>query len=296
MIKFLINRGYSPWGYNGLILANNMGEGNTLENLARELRIRNYSQKTAGSYIHYNEEFLRFCQKDPREVTANDIKEYLDYLARSWSSSTVSVAYNALLFYYKTIWHRQFFVNLVHPRKEKHIPVVLSKKEVALMLAVPMNPKHNCIISLLYGGGLRVSELTHVRMRDIDFDRGLLRVFQGKGKKDRMTLLPKSLAPILANQRRLKAPDDYLFTNGRGSRLTEATIQKIVVTMARRAGIGKNVSPHTLRHSFATHLLENGTDIRYIQELLGHAKLQTTQIYTHVANNNLKNIVSPLDL
>lgn len=273
-----------------------MGEGNTLDNLARELRIRNYSQKTADSYVRYNEEFLRFCEKDPREVTANDIKNYLDYLAHARSASTVSVAFNALLFYYKTIWHRHFFVSFTHPRKEKHIPVVLSKEEVARMLAVPMNPKHNCILSLLYGCGLRVSELTHVKMRDIDFDRGLLRVAQGKGKKDRMTLLPKLLETILACQQRLKQPDDYLFTNGRGNRLTGATIQKVVVLAARRAKIAKNVSPHTLRHSFATHLLENGTDIRYIQELLGHAKLQTTQIYTHVANSNLKNIVSPLDV
>lgn len=296
MIKFLRNLGHRPIGYNGLILSANMEEGNTFRGLARELRIRNYSHKTADSYIHYNEEFLRFCQKDPREVTSNDIKEYLEYLAGSWSASTVSVAYNALLFYYKTIWHRQFFVNLAHPRKEKHIPVVLSKEEVAKMLSVVKNPKHSCIISMLYGCGLRVSELTHVKMRDIDYDRGLLRVFQGKGKKDRMTLLPKSLLPVLFKQRRLKDPDDYLFTNGRGDRLTETTIQKIVALAAERAGIAKNVTPHTLRHSFATHLLENGTDIRYIQELLGHAKLQTTQIYTHVANNNLKNIVSPLDL
>ncbi len=273
-----------------------MGEGNTFENLSRELRIRNYSQKTADSYIRYNNEFLRFCLKDPREVTANDIKDYLDYLAGSRSTSTVSVAYNALLFYYKTIWHRQFFINLMHPRKEKHIPVVLSKEEVVRILAAPVNLKHNCIISMLYGCGLRVSELTHVRMKDIDFDRGLLRIFQGKGKKDRMTLLPESLKEILIKQKSLKQPNDFLFTNGRGDRLTEATIQKIVVFAAKKADIAKNVTPHTLRHSFATHLLENGTDIRYIQELLGHAKLQTTQIYTHVANNNLKNIVSPLDL
>lgn len=290
------NIGYSPWGYNGLILSRIMKEGNTFDNLARELRIRNYSKKTADSYIRYNQEFLRFCEKDPREAMAEDIKNYLDYLACEWSASTVSVAYNALLFYYKTIWRRQFFVNLPHPRKEKHIPVVLAKEEVKKMINLPSNPKHHCIISLLYGAGLRVSELTHIKMRDIDFDRNLLRVFQGKGKKDRMTLLPEALKEILIKQENLKIPNDYLFTNGRGSRLTEATIQKIVVSTAKKAGIAKNVTPHTLRHSFATHLLENGTDIRYIQELLGHAKLQTTQIYTHVANNNLKNIVSPLDV
>ena len=273
-----------------------MKEGNTFENLARELRIRNYSRKTADSYVYYNEKLLKFCFKAPREVTANDVKNYLDYLARERSASTVSVAYNALQFYYKTIWHRPFFVNLAHPRKEKHIPIVLSKEEVSRLIGALTNLKHNCIVSLLYGCGLRVSELTHVKIRDLDLDRMLLRVFQGKGKKDRMTLLPKSLKMILENQKRLKNQNDFLFTNGRNGRLTEATIQKIVAQAAKRVNIAKNVTPHTLRHSFATHLLENGTDIRYIQELLGHAKLQTTQIYTHVANNSLKNIVSPLDV
>ena len=285
------------------ILSINMGNGNTFESLKRELRIRNYSHRTVESYVFYNEEFLRFCGKEPRAVNTDDVKDYLDWLARERSASTVSVAYNALLFYYKQVWHRSFFINLSHPRKEKHIPVVLSKEEVKKIIAVLANPKHRCIVSLLYGTGARVSELTHIKMRDIDLDRMMLRVFQGKGKKDRMTILPLSLKGVLKNQQRLKKPDDFLFTNGRGgdassanNRLTEATIQKIVASAAEKARIGKNVSPHTLRHSFATHLLENGTDIRYIQELLGHAKLQTTQIYTHVAKNSLRGIISPLDV
>jgi len=175
------------------------------------------------------------------------------------------------------------------------LPVVLSKEEARKMIEITKNPKHNCIISLLYGTGVRVSELTHIKMRDIDMDRKMLRVFQGKGKKDRFVMLPEKLMPIFSIQMKLKSAGDYLFTNGRGSRLTEATIQKIVGQAAEKAGIRKNVSPHTLRHSFATHLLENGTDIRYIQELLGHAKLQTTQIYTHVASNDLSRLKSPLD-
>lgn len=258
--------------------------------------MRNYSSKTAKSYIHYNAELLQFCSKDPREIGGEDVKNYLAYLAGNNSASTVSVAYNAIRFYYKEIWRRSFFMSISRPRQSKYLPVVLSKDEAHRMTTSLQNPKHRCIISLLYGCGLRVSELTHVKMCDIDFDRKLLRVFQGKGKKDRLTLLPAALLTVLEKQRQLKQPGDYLFTNGKGGRLTEATIQKIVALSARRAGIGKIVSPHTLRHSFATHLLENGTDIRYIQELLGHAKLQTTQIYTHVASNNINKIKSPLDL
>ena len=272
-----------------------MEDSNIFENLARELRIRNYSQKTVKSYIYYNQELLRFCQKDPREINTEDIKAYLDFLTREHSSATVSVAYNALLFYYKQIWRRSFFISLSHPRKEKHLPMVLSKEEALHMMSVLSNPKHKCILAILYGTGVRVSELTHIRMRDVDLDRGLLRVYQGKGKKDRQTLLPAALREILRKQQKVKKPNDFLFTNGRGDKLTEASIQKIVAHAAIEAGIGKTVSPHTLRHSFATHLLENGTDIRYIQELLGHAKLQTTQIYTHVASHNLVGIKSPLD-
>lgn len=273
-----------------------MSENNTFANLERELRIRNYSKSTIDSYLYYNNELLRFCQKDPREVNTEDIKNYLDYFGQKVSSSTVAVAYNAINFYYSQIWKRNFFLNIQQPKKNKYLPVVLSKEEVSRMIDRTINPKHNCIISLLYGTGLRVSELTHIRMCDIDLDRKMLRVYQGKGKKDRFVILPNKLLSILQNQAELKKADDYLFTNGRGDRLTEATIQKIVWQAAQRAEIRKSVSPHTLRHSFATHLLENGTDIRYIQELLGHAKLQTTQIYTHVAKSNLQSISSPLDI
>ncbi len=272
-----------------------MEKDKTLENLKREMRIRNYSKSTMDSYVYYNEELLRFCEKDPREINTEDIKNYLDFLGQARSASTISVAYNALHFYYGQIWKRSFFTNIHQPKRGKYLPVVLSKEEVNNMIVLTLNPKHNCIISLLYGTGLWVSELTHIKMRDVDLDRKMLRVFQGKGKKDRFVMLPKKLLAIFSIQAKLKQGGDFLFTNGRGGRLTEATIQKIVCQAGERAGIKKKVSPHTLRHSFATHLLENGTDIRYIQELLGHAKLQTTQIYTHVANNNLVGIVSPLD-
>jgi len=272
-----------------------MGNSNTFDSLVRELKFRNYSPRTVESYVYYNNELLRFCEKDPREVSTDDVKDYLEFLARDRSASTVSVAYNALHFYYKEIWHRSIFANIHQPRKAKYLPVVLSKEEVRKMIEITVNPKHNCIICLLYGTGVRVSELTHIKMRDIDLDRKMLRVFQGKGRKDRFVMLPEKLIPIFSIQMKLKTADDYLFTNGRGSRLTEATIQKVVGHAAEKAGVRKNVSPHTLRHSFATHLLENGTDIRYIQELLGHAKLQTTEIYTHVACSDLARLKSPLD-
>ena len=273
----------------------NRTNSKTLERLAQELRIRNYSRKTMESYLRYNHDLLLYHQKDPREITTDDIRAYLDYLSVDRGPSTVSVAYNALQFYYKHIWRRSFFYHLRHPKQPKRLPVVLSKDEVMRMIERTDNPKHHCIVSLLYGTGMRVGELVRLRMNHIDFDRGVIHIQRSKGSKDRIVMIPKSLYETLTSQRRLKQPTDFLFTNGRGGRLTEASIQKIVAEASVRAQISKAVSPHTLRHSFATHLLENGTDIRYIQELLGHARLETTQVYTKVAAGRLAEIESPLD-
>lgn len=272
-----------------------MENDKTFATLSRELRIRNYSPRTIESYMYYNRELLRFCEKDPREVSTEDIKDYLDYVARDKSASTVSVAYNAIQFYYKEIWRRSFFVYLKHPKKEKRLPSVLSKDEVKDMIERTENPKHKCMIQFLYGTGLRVGELIRLRMREIDMNRNMIHVVQGKGAKDRYVMLPEALRDTMKRQARLKEPDSFLFTSYDGGHLTEATVQKVVMEAAKRAGIGKSVSPHMLRHSFATHLLETGTDIRYIQELLGHAKLATTQIYTHVSSASLTQVVSPLD-
>lgn len=263
----------------------------------QEMKLCRFSQKTIKSYLHYTEEFIRFASCNITEVGEKEIRDYLEHLAdRNLSSSTLNIAYSALQLYFGSILRRKFFVHLPRAKKSKTLPSVLSKEEVILIIKNTKNPKHKCIISLLYGAGLRVGELVRLRMSDIDFYRNIVHVVNGKGAKDRDTLLPVSLRDILIIQQKLKKHNDFLFTNGRGGRLTEASIQKIVAKAARITGINNDVSPHTLRHSFATHLLENGTDIRYIQALLGHAKLETTQIYTHVARNQLEKIISPLDI
>ena len=267
-----------------------------INQLRQEMKLRNFSPKTVKSYCYYITNCIEWSSKSAREIGGNDVRAYLERLAQDHSASTLNTAYSALQFYFVKILHRNFFASIPRAKKSKFLPTVLSREEVVALILGINNPKHNCIVSLLYGAGLRVSEVVRIKMRDIDFDRFVLRVFQGKGKKDRYTLLPKTLQPILLNQKRLKLPESYLFTSERGGRLEERTVQKIVSMSALRAKISKRVSPHTLRHSFATHLLENGTDIRYIQELLGHAKLATTQIYTHVASNNLSAIKSPLDV
>ncbi|MFA5134103.1 MAG: site-specific tyrosine recombinase/integron integrase [Patescibacteria group bacterium] len=272
-------------------------ERSPLYNLERELKIRGFSQKTVKSYCLYNRLFLAFIQKSPKEVKNDDIKKYLENLKNSGAAnSTLNVAINALKFYYSQILKRRFFFDIKHAKKSNYLPVVLSPEEIDKMIDATANPKHKFLISLMYAAGLRVSELIKIKMCDIDLDRKMLRVYQGKGRKDRYTLLAEKLSPILLQQIKLKQPGDYLFAGSGGEgHLTPVSAEKIVKKAASLAGIYKNVSCHTLRHSFATHLLEQGTDIRYIQELLGHKNLETTQIYTKVSARNLSNIKSPLD-
>ncbi|MBF8280994.1 MAG: Phage integrase family protein [Candidatus Magasanikbacteria bacterium] len=264
--------------------------------LQQEMRLRRFSQKTIKSYLLYMGAFLRFANKSPRDINNIDIKEYLEYLAENGkSASTLNTAYSALRFYFGAVLHRKFFMHIPRAKKPHQLPEVLAKTEVQRMIEVVKNPKHKCMIQILYGTGMRVGELTKLRMSDIDFERNCIRIVQGKGAKDRLVLLPESIRDLLWRQNRVKKPTDFLFTSYDHGRLSEVTVQKVVRRAAKLAGIQKTVTPHTLRHSFATHLLEAGTDIRYIQELLGHAKLSTTQIYTKVSSQSLRAIKSPLD-
>lgn len=264
--------------------------------LQQEMKLRGLSQKTVKSYVQYIKQCLSFANKSPREVQTANVRSFLEHLAdRGCSPSTLNTAYSALRFYFGTILHRGFFTAIPRAKKVRALPVVLSKGETRRMISVVSNPKHRCVLQLLYGTGVRVCELVRLRMGDVDFERGVIVIKRGKGAKDRLVMLPNRVRDTLLKQHHIKTPNDFLFTNGRGGRLTETTIQKVVRHAAREAGIEKIVTPHTLRHSFATHLLEQGTDIRYVQELLGHASVKTTQIYTHVTNAHIANLTSPLD-
>jgi len=263
--------------------------------LRRELKIRNYSPNTIKSYVYYNQQLLIFCGKSARDIGVDDIKRYLNHLTELHSSSTVSIALNAIKYYYKMVYKRSFFVRIPSIKKSQHLPVVLSAEEVKSILRYSSNTRQYCMISLLYGAGLRVSELVRLKMQDIDFNRKVVYICQGKGGKYRIVPLPDSIFDILTKQASLKVGRDFIFTNGRGHKLTTRTIGHIVSNLAKKAGILKNVTPHSFRHSFATHLLEDGVDIRYIQELLGHKRLETTQIYTKVTNSKISKIKSPLD-
>ncbi len=273
---------------------NTMFARDPMNNLAQELRLRNFSPRTISSYIYYNKELLRFANKFSDEITKQDIKDYLEYLFDSGrSSSTVNLSINALKFYYNKIMHRRFFdenFGIKRPKSEKKLPTVLSKAEVLTMINVIDNIKHKLMIQVLYTSGLRVSELINLRISDIDFDRKQIFVRAGKGGKDRITIISKIVLSNIGKYLRKYQPLEYLFEGRGGGKLTTRTVQAIVKKSSIGANIKKDVSAHTFRHSFATHLLENNTNLRYIQSLLGHSRLETTQVYTKIAVNKFSEI------
>jgi len=263
-----------------------------LENLTNELKLRGFSEKTVKTYMFFNQKFLNFIKKNPLEVDISDIKSYLATLTDGHSSSTVNLAFSSIRFFCENILKKDI-KEIKISKREKKLPSVLTKDEVRKLISATRNKKSNLIIQFLYSTGLRVSELVNLKKEDVSIDEKIGWVRSGKGKKDRIFILPECLLQqLLQHINSNNIP--YLFSGKKGQ-LTVRNIQKIVSCSAKRASIKKRVSPHTLRHSFATHLLEGGTDIRKIQELLGHSNLQTTQIYTHISSEELKKITSPLD-
>lgn len=267
-----------------------------LISLKNELIRRQYSPKTISAYMHYNLDFLRFIKKGPREVRNRDIKQYLEHciVQRKIGRQTVNLMINALKFYYASIYKRRLFFDIKRPRPKPRLPQVLSQEEIKKIIDSITNPKHKLAIALMYSSGLRVSEVVRLRVTDFNLERLFLRVNRGKGSKDRLSVLPINLVGLIKKLTREKSTKNFIFASrSRHSHLTERSVQKIFSCALKKCGIKKIASCHSLRHSFATHLLEQGTDIRHIQQLLGHRRLETTQIYTKVSNESLKLIKSP---
>lgn len=264
------------------------------EELSTELKLRNFSKNTILAYLTYNRRFLAHAKKDEKAITEADVKGYLAYLIsdRKASPRSVALAKASLKFYYDEMGKRGI-VNIKAPKVSKHLPTVLSRKEVRRLIDAAKTAKSKLLITFLYSSGIRLSECVNMRYRDLEMDEKIGWVRRGKGNKDRMFILSESVIRAIKEYR--QSDDGYIFHNRNGRPLTPRNVQKIVARAAKKAGIGKKVTPHTLRHSFATHLLESGTDIRKIQELLGHANLQTTQIYTKVSTEELKKVKSPMD-
>ncbi len=264
-----------------------------------KLEVRKYSLNTARTYIQLFERFLNHYEDntEPMQLSEEDIRQYIQQLAQTGvSDSYLNQAINAIKFYYEVVAGMpNRFYSIERPQKKETLPTVLDKSEVLDLISKTQNIKHRCIVELLYSAGLRRNELLSLKIADIDSKRMLIKINQGKGKKDRYTLLSETLLHDLRQYYRIYNPKVYLFEGAPGEAYSSSSVRMIVYRAARQAKIKKKVTPHTLRHSFATHLLERGTDLRYIQSLLGHTSSRTTEIYAHVAVNTFRNIENPLD-
>lgn len=269
------------------------------ESYLLKLELKKYSNNTVKTYVKCFEHFINYYFDKPIDtLNEMDIREYLQHLIQiNRSKSYINLSINSIKFYYEIVLGMpNRFYNIERPRKDKKLPVVLSKSDIIKMIEHTNNIKHKCLISLLYSAGLRRSELLNLTLSDIDSSRMLIRVQDAKGSKDRYTLLSETVLKDLRIYYKQWRPKVYLFESPMGGKYSPNSIGKVVLYAAKKAGIKKTVSPHTLRHSFATHLLENGTDLRYIQLLLGHSSTKTTEIYTHVAKSSFNSIKNPLDL
>jgi len=267
-----------------------------IDKLKVELKISKNSEYTLRNYVNANLELLNFSRKEPSELTEDDVKSYMAEKTSDKASSSIIVFLSSIRYAYSNILKNDITQGIRRPKRERRIPAVLTKEEVKRLFDSTPTKKSKLMLQLTYACGFRVSELINLKVNDLNFEETIGYVRQAKGKKDRVFNIPKFLTKKLEKQCEMQKENnqEFLFTGPKG-RLTDRNLQKIVRVASKKAGINKEVSPHTLRHSFATHLLENGTDIRMIQELLGHADLSTTQIYTHISTEELKKISSPID-
>ena len=267
-----------------------------LKKLETELKISKNSTHTLNRYLVANRKFLESANKNVEEINQDDVKQFMANNLTNQSSSSTIVFLSAIKYAFSNIIQKDITSTIKRPKKERRIPEVLTKEETKALIDSIDNKKSKLMISMLYACGFRVSELLNLKVKDLNFIEKIGHVRQGKGRKDRVFNIPDSLIKSLERQVGIQQEkkEEFLFTGSKGP-LSSRNIQKIVSKAANKAGIKKSVHPHTLRHSFATHLLENDIDIRKIQELLGHADLNTTQIYTHISQEELKKVKSPFD-
>lgn len=263
------------------------------------LEIKRYSENTKKIYTCYFSDFVeKFSDRKLEEISTDEINNYILSLIREKhiSPSQQNQRINAIKFYYEKIeGHLKEFYSIERPRKEHILPKVLSENEIITLLKATSNIKHKAILSTIYSGGLRRGEIIHLRLQDVNFDDKILYIRGAKGKKDRITLLSDANSIVLKKYLATYKPNYWLFEGQDRKMYSAESIAKVIKDSAQKAGINKRVTPHMLRHSFATHLLEHGVDLRYIQTFLGHESSKTTEIYTHISKRSLANIKSPLD-
>ena len=268
-----------------------------IELMKKEMLRRNYSLKTIKAYNYCLNKFLIFCNKDFKKISKQDVKDYLDKLVeKNKSGSTINVHLNALKFLMEEILNKRFMIKIKYSKTPKILPLFLTKQEVINLINSISNDKHKLMIKLLYSSGLRINELVNLKVKDLEFDKNYGWVRQGKGNKDRLFIIADSLKEELSNyiKKENLDQDSWIFNSYNGH-ISTRSIQEIVKRATKKAKLNKKVHPHTLRHSYATHLIENGYDINSVQSLLGHNSPKTTMIYIHMASPKLINVKSPLD-
>jgi len=270
-----------------------------LNNFFLYLRGKRYRKSTIDTYVFFVADFIAFhTKKDLKSLDNRSVEEYIEviFIKRKYAISTQRQFISALKLF--IVFCPKTMINdleLARPKRSKKLPNVLAPEDIVAILQVTKNLKHRAIIALLYSSGLRVGEVTGLQLSHIDIGRNQLKVVSGKGRKDRFVILAKTFLPLLNNYLSTYKPHFYFIEGPNRKRYSESSIRKFLHNSVALAGIKKHVTPHTLRHSYATHLLENGVSLRHIQELLGHSKPETTMIYTHVAKKDLLEIQSPLD-
>ncbi|MCL2130655.1 MAG: site-specific integrase [Treponema sp.] len=269
-----------------------------LKKLETELRSRKYSRNTITSYIYYNRILCDYLHKSPEEIQIDDIKKFLASMEKEkkYSSSSMNLAISAFRFFYANILNKDIIKEKTRPHSDKQLPMVLDKTEIEKILKTEKNKKHHLLLMLVYSSGLRVSEVVTLKKENIDLSRRVIHIKQGKGRKDRYTILSEKATEYLIEYCSFYNIHTWLFPGCPETRhLSIRSAQSIFEKAIYNAGIYKNISIHCLRHTFATHLLENGIDIHYIQKLLGHSNLRTTERYAHIARRSVLSIQSPLD-
>jgi integrase/recombinase XerD len=270
------------------------------QRMLEDLQIRNYSPSTVRCYVRSVADFAKHFKRSPDQLGSEEIRSWQLYLLRDKGVKISSYIQSVcgLRFFYTNTLHRKVEIERIPlPRYEKKLPVILSKEEVKALLEAPRNLGHRAMLATMYGGGLRVSEVSNLKVCDIDGTRKVIWIRDGKGNKDRQVMLSAPLREVLAAYFRWKRPTDWLFPGGKPDRpIACNSVFQACRKAARKAGIAKPVHPHSLRHAFATHLLEDGVNLLVIRDLLGHRNLKTTERYLHVADTNIRSIRSPLEL
>ena len=258
---------------------------------------RGLSHKTIRTYRYCVMKFFNRCRKDPNAINKADIKSHLDLMIEKGAcGNTINVNLNALKFFYCDVLNKRLMVNIRYSKTPKTLPIVLTKEEVAMLISSISNPKHRLMVKLMYSAGLRVSELVHLKAADFDIRNGYGWVRHGKGNKDRMFIIADSIKEELELHisKECPSPDSYIF-RGFNGHITTATVRCVIKNAVKNAKISKHAHPHTLRHSFSTHLIENGSSVAEVQSLLGHSSAETTMVYLHIASPKMIGTKSPID-